>query len=304
MSFTDFIIKQIKERENERLEKIAEYDDQVKMEIELIKRYQQFKDPFALNKLTNLFKGTIAKSIRDTGITSVISEDIAQQEALNKFKGILLRYDVDQDKKPKKDRSKPNTFVTSSLKGELQKVRDKYSGSAVKMSEPLRGYNRSLYIAENMLKAQNDGKEPTTEELFNFMRNEMQLSGKKLNIDEINKIKKYRTKELSSSQIIGNTNADGAEELSFADINNTVSIEDTYNRMMEEQAIINKIRNFSDDKQIRTLLMCYFGLGEFKFKKADNKSQAALAASMTYYDASKNIDSFINFLKKENGVNK
>lgn len=300
IEYTNKFLNYLKET---RLEKLAAVSDskeeQTKKELDLIRRIQSFDDPMAMKRLLAMYRATISSAIRSSGILSVMTEDNAQQEAIAIFRDKIKKYNY-QGYLNGSEKATPFTYMNSVLTPSLQKLNYNNSGSGVRMSEELRGFNKSKFTAEQLLERQLNRK-PTYEEVELFMKQEMGIKNKNLSTATLKRIDHYGTNEFSGSQTING--AEGAEKLTLSDVTSVSdNIQELYNQSLEEQMVESEIEKFVEDKNKQTLLKMNFGIGEYKNKKAKSVNEAAFNCGITYYEANKLISSFRKHISSKRGV--
>lgn len=300
MEYTNKFLDYLKET---RLEKLAAVSDnkaeQTKKELELVKRIQSFDDPMAMKRLLAMYKATISSAIRSSGILSVMTEDNAQQEAIAIFRDKIKKYNY-QGYLNGTETATPFTYMNSVLTPSLQKLNYNNSGSGVRMSEELRGFNKSKFTAEQLLERQFNRK-PTYEEVELFMKQEMGIKNKNLSVAALKRIDHYGTNEYSGSQTING--AEGAEKLTLSDVTSvSENIQELYNQSLEEQMVETEIEKFTDDVNKQKLLKMNFGVGEYRNNKARSVNEASFNCGITYYEANKLISSFRQHISSKRGV--
>lgn len=288
---------------NLREEKIAaissDKNEQTKREIDLITRIQQYNDPIAMEKMITMYRGTINNAIKSSGLLSVMTEVNANQEAINIFKDKIKKYDLNAYLSGI-SKATPLTYITSTLAPSLQKVNYNNSGSGVRMSEELRGFNKTKFTAEKLLERQLN-RMPTYEETYEFMKNEMGVKNKNLSIADLKRIDHYKTNEYSGSQFING--AEGAEKLTLSDVTNvSENIQDLYNKSLEEEMVEDEINNFTPDENKRTFLRMNFGVGEYKNKRARSLNEASFNCGLTYHEANKTATAFRKHIASKRGL--
>lgn len=300
MEYTNKFLTYLKET---RLEKLAAVSDdkqeQTQKELDLIRRIQMFDDPMAMKKLLAMYRATIASAIRASGILSVMTEDNAQQEAIAIFREKIKKYNY-QGYLNGIEKATPFTYINSVLGPSLQKVNYNNSGSGVRMSEELRGFNKNKYTAEQLLERQLN-RRPTYEEVELFMKQEMGVKNKNLSVAALKRIDHYGTKEYSGSQTING--AEGAEKLTLSDVTSVSdNIQELYNKTLEEQMVESEIEKFTNEPNKQKLLKMNFGIGEYKNNKARSVNEASFNCGLTYYEANKLISSFRKHISSKRGV--
>lgn len=300
MEYTEKYLDYVRESKMQKIAVVStNKEEQTQRELELIERIQKYNDPIAMEKLITMYRGTINNAIRSSGILSVMSDINANQEASNIFKEKIRKYDL-QGFLNGSSKATPLTYITSTLAPSLQKVNYNHSGSGVRMSEELRGFNKTKFTAEQLLERQL-GRKPTYEETYDFMRREMGVKNKNLSVADLKRIDHYKTNEYSGSQFING--ADGAEKLTLADVTSVSdNIQKLYNQTLEEQMVEDEIKNFVEDENKRKFLKMNFGVGEYKNKKARSLNEAAFNCGITYHEANKLVSSFRKHISLKRGV--
>lgn len=272
-------------------------DPQVKRELQLLKNVVLYNDYIAEAQLVAAYGGQIQNIINKHRAKDVVGYEAAFQRAVSALKQYIKSYDFGSYKN-----NKPITYFTGNIMKELDKfVTEKNSQKIVSMSDDLNQNKNLIYNAESILTSQL-GRIPTPNETLNFIKNDMKY-GKGLTLDKINRIKGYETKELSGLSQIGKENADGAESLSFEDVAvKGKDIGNLVNRAFNEDKLIDAIREYTEDKSDRKLLMLFLGLGEFRMSpEKGDISAAASKMGYAYYPSRKAIKGFYKYCK-EKGV--
>lgn len=266
-------------------------DDEDKKQRDLIRKSQN-GDFLAYKQLKSSYQNIINKSISDAGLTSVMDFTTAQQEGSKAFRELIMK-NFDLNKKVK-----PKTYIIGTLPLMLKKVKYDERDFAARKSRDLTMQSEVVSTAKNFLK-QELGRNPSLSETYTFIKNNMS-TGKSIDTNKIKKVEAYERRELSGNQQIGEeTQADGAEYLTLQDITNVSDItpEQMYEANMKNQAIesvINKLPRME-----RRFIRSFYGIGEFKNKKANSLHQAALNNNMSYYEAQKTVSKFKKMLKDE-----
>lgn len=273
------------------LEKFAasrkKYDDE--KERDLIKRVQNFDDPFAYKELQRIYKPIIQKAIQDSNITSVMDYDTALVTAYKCFKTIIKdRFNLNNLT------AKPSTYILNSLTAMLKKERFNNRDLILRKSEDLSMKSEYINTAEQFLQKELK-RTPEPEEIHKFITNNLKF---KISLDEVKKIKNLEKRELSTDMPVGNV--EGAEYMTFGDLINAKNTtpEDLFNDFVKQQAIQEILSAMP--KEERRLIMYFYGLGQFKDKKAKSLAHAALSSNMTYYRAKQVIEQFEQKLREKN----
>lgn len=272
-------------------------DAEQKRDLELIQKYQNENDVFALQNLVSLCGGLINKAVNESGITKYVSFDIAFQHAVNELKRSIAVYDIPKMYK----KTKPSTFFMTNIKFELKKLKDSVTAQGVvRMADDLNRGKALMANASSILMPML-GRRPTNKELLDFIQNETSY-GKYLTMDKIEKIQKYTMKELSGSQFIGKGNSDGAETLTYEDVTDNYKTKEKMDKLNREEEVINSIRDYTKDKKMRRFIMAFLGIGQFK--NDGTKGSIGKAAMRTgiasYYDGKKALDGFKKYCDENN----
>lgn len=298
MEYTNLFLDYLNDKQEKIAAVLSDKNEQTKREIDLITRIQKYNDPIAMEKMITMYRGTINNAIRSSGLLSVMTEVNANQEAINIFKDKIKKYDLNGYLSGV-SKATPLTYITSTLAPSLQKVNYNNSGSGVRMSEELRGFNKTKYTAEKLLERQLNRK-PTYEEIYEFMKKEMGVKNKSLSIADLKRIDHYKTNEYSGSQFING--ADGAEKLTLSDVTSvSENIQDLYNKALEEEMVENEINNFTDDENKRKFLKMNFGVGEYKNNRARSLNEASFNCGITYHEANKTAAAFRKYISSKRG---
>lgn len=271
-------------------------DENVKKELKLIQRVQLYNDVFAEQQLIAMYRGQLSNIVNsNTKLKNLVGYDQAYQKAVSVLKNCIRNFNL-------KAKNKPITYFTTNISLELEKFRKEVSGSGtVNMAANLRDLDTLMVTAENILRSKL-GREPTTKELNDFMKKDLKSSAK-FSDSEINRVKKYKTTELTSTRFIGQGD-DGAEKLTLEDINNvTDSAASVLSNESTERQVIKLIQDFTTDKNQRRFLMMYLGVGEFKFSPDKRNIVACGLKNGIIGRAAKRLfEKFCNFAKSKGVV--
>lgn len=271
-------------------------NENVKQELLLIQRVQKNNDFLAEQQLIALYRGLLTKLVNKSPAIATAGYDAVYTRATNALKSAIRKYSLENYNK-----NQPSTYFTASIEGELKKINDSASTSAIiKMPENLALYKKDIAMAQKTLEAQL-GREPSAMEIYNYIKNEMKKGGKGLTVASIERVLNYDTKELSGSRTISNENASGAEALTYGEVfGHNESIEDKYKEKLQDENIVRNIQEFTQDKQKRRLLMQMLGVGgEFGGKPARTLSEAAFNNGLTYHTAKNTLSEFKDFAAKK-----
>ncbi|MDF2841750.1 MAG: hypothetical protein K0R00_176 [Herbinix sp.] len=262
-------------------------------ERELIRKVQQNNDFMAFKELQMKYRNIINSSISKSGLTSVMDYNTALQESNRAFKELITKnFDLT---KP----VQPSTYIFDTLPNVLRKIKYNNRDFVARKSEELSMHSEVVATARNFL-VKEYGRQPTIDEIDNFVKTQLG-TGKSLTPEKIKRIDVLDRKELSGNVQVGGTdNTSGADFITWQDITNVndETPEEAYeiglrNQQLEE--IINKL-----PKQERRFIRSYYGLGEFKGKKAASLYSASIDNGITYYEAGKVIDKFNQMRKDAN----
>ena len=269
-----------------------QFDDKTKEERALI-RSSQNGDFMAFKKLQSKYQNIINKSVSQSRLNSVLDYETSQQEALNAFKELTKSFDLT---KP----NKPSTYYYGTLPKALNKIKYKNKDFTARKSDDLTMKSEPVSTAIDFLKKENGDTEPTPTQISNFIKANLKV-GKGITIDNINKIQNYQRKSLSGNDQVGGDLSGNAEKLTLSDI--TDMDDKTPEKIMEEQMKQKEMEKIiaTMNKQDRRVVMSFYGLGQFKTKKANSLAGAAYNGGLNYYEALKAIKSFQKKLE-ENGL--
>ncbi|MEG0728116.1 MAG: hypothetical protein RR420_00700 [Anaerovoracaceae bacterium] len=267
-------------------------DEVVKIERDLIEKAQR-NDFMAMNKLIQMYRGTITNCIKNSGILSVMDYNTAHGYALKSFKK-TIKENFSLGNKT----AKPVTYITNSLVGDLKKVMADNMNTAVVGSQDLQRKSKAKNIAEKLLFQQN-GVQPTNEEVLNFIKTEMKM-GSDITLDNLNRIDMYKTKELSSNTLLSQGDKN-AQAVTFADVMNVKkeSPKDVIDKQREEQMLLNHLDRFTQSPIEKRFIQNMYGFGEFKGEKSKSLNSAAINAGITAYEGIKIVARYKDSLKKE-----
>ena len=259
-------------------------DPQGKEERELVRKYQQAKNPYEkgmyLKQLKLKLRNVLSTYVTQSGATSTIDRDVALQLAETNLVSLLDSFDL----------SKPNkltTYLQSNLPNMLKKSKDNFRDMTSRRSEALSRTNQYVRTANKFL-VNELSRTPTHDEIYDFVTNRM---GRKIQKDQIARNMMMDRTELNGNEIIGKGDDSSAEPLSLLDIKHigSQSPEEILKSQQSSQKVDTVLNRFG--KRERIMLRKYYGLGEYKGKSV-NANKAATDAGMTYYEAKKTIDSF------------
>lgn len=264
---------------------------QAQRERELIRQAQN-GNFMSYRQLLMDYRNVINSAISSSGLTTVMDHKTSVQEANKAFKQLIMKnYDLTKQ-------IQPNTYIMNTLPKVLSKVKYTHRDFAGRKSDELTRYSETLASGRNMLRKEL-GREPSVDEVYGFIQNNMQTA-KSMTKDHIRRIDALDRKELSGNVQIGSSdNTSGADFITLSDITNISkqTPEQIYESSLKNQRIeeiINKLPKIE-----RRFIRNFYGIGEFKNKKADNLYSASVNNGMSYYEAKKTIDKFKEMLKSE-----
>lgn len=263
---------------------------QAQQERELIRRSQS-GDFMATKELQRLYRNTINSSVSKSGLSSVMDQNSALQEANKAFKELVEKnFDLTKE-------NQPNTYILNTLPKMLSKVKYANRDFASRKSEELTMHSEIVATARDFLK-QELGREPSVDETYGFVKNKLR-TGKSLTPEKIQRIDVLNRKELSGNARVGGDSAGNADPITWTDITNIddVSPEEVFETGLNNQRIDSIINQLP--KTERRFIRNYYGIGEFQGRKAGSLNEASINNGMTYYEAKKVVDKFNNFMKNE-----
>jgi hypothetical protein len=267
----------------------AELGPKERHERELVRRAQN-GDFMAMKEILMLYNNVVQSSIRDSGLISVMDRASAEQEAINALKKIVLE-NIDLTKQ-----TVPNTYIYGQLPNMMRTIKYENRDFAARKSSELTRHTEAVVSAESFLEKKL-GRLPTSSEAMSYIKNNFDFSNK-INKKQIERIQAYNRRELSGNVLMG-AEGDG-ENLTFADVLNVDKR--TPGQYMEDTAKLGQVEDAIGklpDKKQRRLIRSFYGLGEYKGRKASSLNDAAMISAMSYYDANKTLDQFRDILKKE-----
>ena len=270
-------------------------DLNVKKELLLIQQVKLCNDFLAEEQLIAMYRGILNKVANESKAKQIVGYDQTYQRAVSALKTSIRNFNLKSYKN-----NKPSTYFMKNIMLELDKFYKQItSQGTIKMSSENNRYKNIMVNAESILVSRL-GRKPTNQETLDFIKNEFRLS-QNLDLDTIERIEHYTTKELSGSKTIGKNNAAGAEELSYEDVMaGTRNVNDILEKEKTNNNIIEKIRKFTNDKNQRKFLMCYLGIGEFSnAMHKGNVHNAAINCGISYYVGNKILENFRTFCIKE-----
>lgn len=196
-------------------------------EIELIKQYQQTKDPMVLQRLRRIFAGTINSAIMQSSSYG-LDQRTLNQKAMIAFSRALTHYD------PLK--GAPTTAITNGIKGYINNENNRLKNTTRLVQNDT---ILQTQIHKAKVKLELEGKKE--EEIENQLLNEvsgLRSSKEKVDKNWINKIQNSTRKELIGDRVIGESGT--GEDLTFMDVNNTQK--ETAEEMFERQELANRFQ--------------------------------------------------------------
>jgi hypothetical protein len=269
----------------------GQMDPQAEHERELIRRAQN-GDFMAYKELQMAYRNVINSAVSSANLNSVMDYNTALQEGNKAFKELIMKnFDLT---KP----NKPSTYIIGQLPNVLRKVKYNNRDFAGRKSEELSMHSEIVNTARNFLQKEL-GRDPSVDETFNFVKNNLK-TGKSLTPEKIKRIDALSRSELSGNvQIGGSDSSNGADFITLSDITNIESntpeqVYETGLRNQRVESVINRLPKIE-----RRFIRNFYGIGEFKNKKADSLYSASVNNGMTYYEAKKVVDKFKQMLKEE-----
>lgn len=283
------------------LEKLAEersQSEQEKKERELFRRFQSMGDPLALQQLLLLYKSTLELSAKESGLTSAVGADIAYQMAQNEFIHIA------KNKLNLNNRSsKPNSYIRTALTQALANQAKDNRPGAIRTSQSLERYSDFIRIAENQIKRQNGGLNPSDEEVYSYVKNIMKKGGRGFTRDVVKRLREeYSFKELSGSMQFGNRDGKStAENLTYGEVFANMG-QKTPQQLIDEadteKTVAKEIDAFTTSPAERRYLRQIYKMGIYKNINI-SRNNASLNNGITNYKGLQLEKAFQNHLKKK-----
>jgi DNA-directed RNA polymerase specialized sigma subunit len=192
----------------EHMVKIAiDIDDEI--EVQLIRKIQKNPNDFrSWQALKARMSPAIQSAINSVTLTSPnLSAENIKAAVMKRFETSVMSYDPDKG-------IKPSTYITSGIQGEVRKIDDS-SRFYTRQSSTLSQKSKMIHTGREYYKLHHDGKEPTVDELYDVLRNELGHATIKKN--EIVNSMKYARREYSSDVVMSDN--DG-EDITWGDVNN------------------------------------------------------------------------------------
>ena len=263
----------------EYMVKIAVETD-VNIEVELIKRVQKNPNDYqAWQALKVRMSPAIQSAINSVKISSPnLDPSNIKAAVMKRFETAIMSYNPDKD-------TKPSTYITKNLVGEVKKI-DDGSRFYTRQSSTLSQKGKMIHTGQEYFKMKH-GRDPDADELYDFLRTEMNHSTIKKN--EIANSMKYSRKEYSSDVVMSDN--DG-EDITWGDINNVEqqTPEEYMEQSSQDAAIDAAVRKVLTPKE-QKLFNEWTRRGIYKNDPRKKIPLAALAINnnMTYQEAKQEI---------------
>lgn len=198
---------------------MANQDFNTKEEIELIKRYQQTKDPMTLQRLRRMFSGAISKAIMDAP-TYGLDDRSVRQKAMIGFESAIRRYDASKG-------TAPTTKIIGDIKFHLQNENNRLNNKTRLLNEDTI-LQTHIHKAKTNLEMQ--GKDINSKNILDEV-NKTRQSSKQIGTDMIDRLMRAERRELHGDRTM---TEDSGEVLKWTDVNNA-DTEDTSEIFNKEQ---------------------------------------------------------------------
>lgn len=208
-------------------------------EIELIRQYQQTKDPMTLQRLRRIFAGTINSAIMQSSSYG-LDQRTLNQKAMMGFSKAMANYD------PVK--GAPTTAITNSIKGYILNENNRLKNTT-RLGQNDTILQTQIHKAKTKLELEGKKEDEITDDMLLKGVSDLRTSKEEVSNAWINKIQNSTRKELSGDRMIGEAGV--GENLSFMDVLNTQSetAEDMFDRKVIADRFQNALSQLSEQEQ-------------------------------------------------------
>lgn len=207
-------------------------------EVELIRQYQQTKDPMVLQRLRRIFAGTINSAVMQS--TSYgLDQRTLNQKAMTAFSRTLMNYDP--------SKGAPTTAITNGIKGYINNENNRLKNTT-RLVQNDTILQTQIHKAKTKLELEGKSEDEIDKQLLNEVSG-LRTSKEKVDKSWIEKIQNSTRRELTGDRVMGESGV--GENLTFMDVLNTQeeTAEEMYDRLEMSRKFQKALSTLTEQEQ-------------------------------------------------------